>query len=262
MEHEDLYDLIPAYALDALDPDEKDRFEAWLRAHPDAQSLLDDYRQVADHLVMMAPVQPAPAHLQADLRARLAAERSSASPTAVSAPEPPPTLSNAGRTLRLHRRWRRTALLTAAAVVLVIVAGLVLIRPAAAPAENAAEAYARIAAEDGAGWFDVVPGDVSDAVTGDLVVTPDGGEAVIRVAQLPPIERDQTFQLWLVDQSGSRVSGGLFRPGTDDATYIRVPLDRPVADYQAFGVSLEPDGGSPLKDAPTGPRVFLVPLSS
>ncbi|WP_119069467.1 anti-sigma factor [Aggregatilinea lenta] len=256
MEPEDLFDLIPAYALGALDADEKRRFEAWLREHPNAQSMLDDYRQVADHLVVMASPRPAPPHLQDDLRARLAADRGAKRPAALPKPDISP-----GRTLRLHRRWRRLALL-AAAVVLLVVVGLVLIRPASAPGEDPAEAYARIAAVDDAGWYDVVPGDVTDTVTGDLVSSPDGDEAVIRVAQLPPIEQNQTFQLWLVDDSGSRVSGGLFRPGTDDATYIRVPLDQPLDNYQAFGVSLEPEGGSPMPDAPSGPRVFLVPLSS
>ena len=260
MQHDDLFELIPAYALGALDPDEQSRFEAWLRDHPDAQILLDEYRQMADHLVVMAPVQPAPQRLQADLRARLAADRAAASPAA---PAPPrASLSANGRVLWLNRRWRQVATLAAAAILLIIVGVLALRPESSPPQENPAQAYARIASEDNAGWFDVVPGDVTDTVTGDLVVTPDGSEAVIRVAQLPSIDQDQTFQLWLVDDSGSRVSGGLFRPGTDDATYIRVPLDRPLADYQAFGVSLEPDGGSPLKDAPTGPRVFSVPLNT
>lgn len=265
MQHDDLFDLIPAYALGALDPDEQSRFEAWLRDHPDAQILLDEYRQMADHLVVMAPLQPAPARLQADLRARLAADRTAApesGPESKPKSPPPAPLPASGRVLRLHRRWRQLAALAAAAVLLVVVGVLALRPESSTPREDPARAFERIAAEDDAGWFDVVPGDVTDAVTGDLVVTPDGSEAVIRVAQLPPLGQGQTFQLWLVDQSGSRVSGGLFRPDQDDATYIRVPLDKPLADYRAFGVSLEPEGGSPLKDAPSGPRVFLVPLGS
>ena len=45
-------------------------------------------------------------------------------------------------------------------------------------------------------------------------------------------------------------------------TYVRVPLDgRRLSDLAAMGVSLEPAGGSPYADRPTGPRVFAIPLT-
>ncbi|MBI5667532.1 MAG: anti-sigma factor [Chloroflexi bacterium] len=91
---------------------------------------------------------------------------------------------------------------------------------------------------------------------------PDGREAVIRVENLPAIGSDQTFQLWLVDEAGAR-SGGLFRfANTQGENYIVVPLDKPVSEYRAFGVSLEPAGGSPYADRPTGPRVFRVEVNA
>ena len=95
-----------------------------------------------------------------------------------------------------------------------------------------------------------------------LVASPDGDEAVIRVEQLPTLPGDQAFQLWLVDAAGTVTSGGVFnRQGDADATFIRVPLEQPLDAYQRFGVSIEPAGGSPFPDRPTGPRVFSVQLS-
>jgi anti-sigma factor RsiW len=78
MNRDDLIDLIPAYALGALDADEKAEFETWLAGDLQAQALLAEYRQVADRLVIAAPLRAAPPHLQADLRRRLATTRTKA----------------------------------------------------------------------------------------------------------------------------------------------------------------------------------------
>jgi len=85
----------------------------------------------------------------------------------------------------------------------------------------------------------------------------------IRVEALPALSEENIFQLWLVDDSGVRTSGGLFRQARDDvATYIEIPLAASFEAYQGFGVSLEPAGGSPYPDRPTGPRVFAVPIEA
>lgn len=262
MEHDDLYELIPAYALGALDPDERARFETWLRANPDAHAVLEEYRQVAAHLVALAPVQPAPERLQADLRRRIAAERPAAGDVVPpGAPEPgsPPAPV---QVIRPRRRWRVAAILAAAAILLVVVGVLLIQARGPEPELELARTYERLSAAEGASRYAIVPGEVDDAVTGDLVVAPDEGEAVIRVAELPPLAEDQIFQLWLIDREGNRISGGLFREQTREATYVRVPLEQPLDAYQAFGVSLEPEAGSPFPDQPSGPRVFSIPLSS
>ena len=107
-----------------------------------------------------------------------------------------------------------------------------------------------------------MPGEVQESVSGDLVVSPDGRRAVLRVSGLPTIGDDQVFQMWLVDDQGARTSGGLFRGGENrEPVYLHVPFDTSVSMYQGVGVSLEPAGGSPYADQPTGPRVLSVPLS-
>ncbi|MEP0763458.1 MAG: hypothetical protein HRF48_12060, partial [Chloroflexota bacterium] len=72
---DELLGMIPAYALNALDPDEARVLEAWLPTDPEGQALLVEYRALAGQLYVLAPPRPAPAHLGADLRARLAAGR-------------------------------------------------------------------------------------------------------------------------------------------------------------------------------------------
>ena len=48
---EQLLNLVPSYAIGALDEDERAEFEAWLQHDQEAQALLADYLAVADHLV-------------------------------------------------------------------------------------------------------------------------------------------------------------------------------------------------------------------
>jgi len=77
MDRNDLLDLIPAYALGALDAEERAAVETLLATDAEAQQLLAEYQGVAETLMLTAPARPAPAHLQADLKARLAAQRES-----------------------------------------------------------------------------------------------------------------------------------------------------------------------------------------
>lgn len=77
---------------------------------------------------------------------------------------------------------------------------------------------------------------------------PDSGQAVMRSAALPLLERDQTYQLWLVPADGVPVSAGVFDVnGAGSATLI-FDMIVPMDSLSALGISVEPQGGSP---APT-----------
>ncbi len=238
-----LYDLIPAYALDALDPEERAAVESQLDTDPEAQRLLAEYRQVAELLVYTAPARPAPPQLADDLRRRLAAQH------------PRPT-----RTAAPARRRQYRALWLAAAVVTLAAAAALLLRPALMPpAPDPAQAFATLTASQNVLHIPIAPGEGQEVVTGELVAAPDGTLAVIRVESLPALSPDQTFQLWMREADGDVYSGGLFRAAPGDVAYIPVPLEgRPLDSFVGFGVSIEPAGGSPYPDRPTGPRVFAV----
>lgn len=246
---DELLGMIPAYALNALDPDEARALEAWLPTDPEGQALLAEYRALAGQLYVLAPACPAPAHLGADLRARLAAGREQRAQPA----------SRALVRRRAARLW-----LAAAAVLAVVVAALLVLRPfeESRPApEDPAQLYAHIAAQAGAQRFALEASEDQPALRGELVATPAGDRAVIRVEQLPVLAANQTFQLWLLDREGALRSGGIFT-AAGDPMYILVPLERPLLAYERFGVSIEPAGGSPYADRPTGPPVFRVYVHS
>ncbi|HEX2905487.1 MAG TPA: anti-sigma factor [Phototrophicaceae bacterium] len=244
MKRDELLDLIPAYALGALDANDLAAVEAWLPTDVEAQHLLAEYEALTDLLVLAAPAQSAPAHLSADLRQRLGSTR----------PQPP---LQALPKPTLRRNWMLVFI--GAAALVVVVAGLwLLLRPAVDPGEAL---YESLSNRPDVRTIALTPG-LQETTRGDLMTTAAGREAVIRVENLPVIGTDQTFQLWLRDTDSVR-SGGLFRfDNPQGENYLILPLEKPVTEYVAFGVSLEPAGGSPFPDKASGPRVFRVEIGA
>lgn len=234
MDRSELFDLIPAYALGALDPEERAAVEALLAVDAEAKHELALYQDITATLPLAAPARRAPDHLGEDLRRRLAAER----PAAVTV-------------LPSRRSNLWVSLLAAAAVLVVVIAATLLLnRP-----DPGAQLYTQIVAQAG---FQQMTIEGSAVANGDMVVSPDGQQAVIRLTRLPQLQDNQTFQLWLIDGEGTH-SGGLFDFSDPQATYYMViPLARHALEYDAFGVSVEPEGGSPLVTAPSSDPIFAL----
>ena len=227
MDRSELLDLIPAYALEALDPDEKRQVEALLKTDSEARDLLAEYQDITTNLILATPAKRAPAHLQDDLRKRLAANR----PAAVL-----PSVSQRPTRRRISI-W--VPLLAAAAIITIVFGAIAYLNRN--PAERL---YNQIKAMPG---YKIMPIPGADGTTpiGEMIASPDGSQAVMRMTRLPALQSDRTFQLWLIDDSGAH-SGGLFPFTQPDSTYyVVVPLAKNVLDYKAFGVSVEPTGGSP-----------------
>jgi anti-sigma-K factor RskA len=229
MDRNELLDLIPAYALEALEPDEKLQVEALLKTDAEAQQILAEYQDITNNLILATPARPAPAHLQDDLRKRLAASRPSQA-----APSVP----------KLNQR-RRIAVwmpLLAATAIIAIVFGV----RAYLNRNPAQDLYNQIVAMPDHKTMPI-PGADGTTPIGEMVATADGSQAVIRMTRMPALQSDHTFQLWLIDDSGAH-NGGLFPFLQPDSTYyviVPLPQNKNVLSYKAYGVSVEPSGGSP-----------------
>ncbi len=238
MDRSELLDLIPAYALEALEPDEKRQVEALLKTDAEAQQLLAEYQDITTNLILATPARRAPAHLQSDLRQRLVANRP----------------QGQASTLLIRPERRRMSIwvpLLAAAAVIAIVFGVI----AYLNSNPAEDLYNKIKAMPGYKTMQIPTGD-PNAPAGEMVASPDGTQAVIRLVHMPTLQSDSTFQLWLINDSGPQ-SGGLFSFKQADATYyVVVPLDsKNVMDFKAYGVSVEPANGS---DAPTTIPIVVI----
>ncbi len=248
MDRQELLDLIPAYALGALDFDERTEVEALLQTDQEAQSLLNEYQAITEAMVVMTPARRAPFALQEDLRQRLRDN----------VPELP-TLQVTPRPRRFNRYiWIPMA---AAAALVVIVGALLLWQGSAGSGPE--RLYGQLVAQAGARRIPIQTGENFQA-NGELVISEDGEQAVIRVENLPALQPNQTFQLWLVETQtpDAPQSGGLIQfANPAAANYILLPLEKPASAYAGFGMSLEPAGGSRAPVGPSGPRVFGVALS-
>ncbi len=269
MNREELIELLPLYALGHLDPEEKLAVEALLRDDAEARQLLDSYRLVQDTFILGTPLRQAPAHLQADLRHRLAMENAAQGPTQVTRRPLPADLASqqptqqmrkpALRSRKLSRpRFSSVAFGGVAAALLLVVALLAFLRLG----DNPVREYAQIIAQSGAERIAVTSLE-NFGIQGELVISADRRAAVLALSNLPAVTDAQTLQLWLAQvEPPIVVSGGLFRPmpAEDGRTYLTLPLDRPVDGYLRFSVSLEAEGGSQFPDKPTGPRIVVVAL--
>ena len=250
MDRETFLDLIPAYALGALDNDERVAFETLLGQDAEARALLAEYEAVAQALPLTASFQAAPDHLGDDLRRRVTASRPASNPAAPQA---------AAKNSPLFKRWLLAAALVA---VLLGVSVVYTLRQRATSQEvcpNTQSLYQQIVASQNALRLPLNVAEEFPGIGGDLFADPDLNAAILHVKDLPTLDTNQTYQLWLAG-AGPTISGGLFNgAGTD--TCIVVPLEAPLAQYTGFGVSLEQAGGSPDPNGRTGPRVFNVRLA-
>lgn len=230
MDHETLRELIPAYALGVLDADEKRQIEALLAEDAEARQLLDEYRIVAESIALTAPAKQPPSDFEQKLLFR-------------------------ARRKRALRSYRLP--LAAAAIFLGIIGVVLLFGQMSSEPANGQVIYEEIIADPAGMQLALVP-DLSPDIAGQLVYLKDENKAVLRVSNVPPLDDGQIYQLWLVDDAGSS-SGGLYRL-TEETNYVQIAITKPVPEYARFGVSLEPESGSPLGDQPSGPRVFSIPI--
>ena len=239
--HENILELIPAYALNSLDSDEAALVSHHLSGCELCQAELDAYEALVDVMPLAAPdMQPSPA-LKGRLMTQIKSEP--ASDTAV-----PPTrskperswgrqLSEAFQNLLTGPRWRPVALL----IVIGLVVGNVL-------------QWQQANAPDPNSWRRVrlTGSEVAPAARGIIYISADGRNGTIIVDQLPLLSPDQQYQLWLI-QDGQRTSGAIFSVDQDGYRGLQIESPLPLQEYGAFGITIEPAGGSP---GPTGERVL------
>lgn len=249
----EVHALSGAYAVDALDTEERARFEEHLRSCPTCRTEVDELRGTAALLATDADADP-PAGLRDSILAGIETVR----PLPPLAPAGEPGSGSPAPTTPAARRrprrlpFRGTPLLAAAAVVLLVaVAGLVAWRPwtGADDAPTAAERV--LAAEDATRASQELP----DGSRATVVVSRSEGAAVIVTEDMAPAPDGKVYELWLQTPDGEMEPAGLM-PDDPDATVL---LEGDATEATGVGVTVEPDGGSPQ---PTSEPVLLLELEA
>jgi len=251
MNREDVIQLLPAYVLDALESEARQEVDGLLTVDSEAQALLEQYRQIESVLPLMAEHRTASSDLRDRFLDRLHEETAPSD-------DPMPIIQFPEKPKRKGIPLRRRYLVSMVATFVIAVVGLVLLLTSEPEAPTPQVTFYEISNQTDAERI-TIAASADSVVEGDLVISSDRERAALRLKQLPVINDDQAFQLWLVDESGA-MSGGVYPMPEDYALYVVIPNEKPIDNYIRFGVSLEPAGGSPLGNAPSGERVFSVAL--
>jgi anti-sigma-K factor RskA len=233
VEPQHVTELIPAYALGCLDTGDAELVERHLAACAVCRAEAASYRPITAQIALAAPLAtPAP-----ELRARLRAGIAAAPTPARAAPRPSWGARLAAFAQRIAPVWTPVSLLL---IVGLLVANLLLwqtnVRPAASTLVTVQMS-----------GTDQAPG-----ARGVLSAAAAGQSGLLVVQGLPPLDASQQYQLWLV-QDGQRTNGGVFSVDAAGFGQLQVEAPQPLAAYGAFGVTVEPAGGSP---GPTGAKVL------
>lgn len=227
---QDLHHLAAAYALDALDPDERVAFEAHYPSCEICAAEVADFRETAAVLAADVAVSP-PADLKASIMAEVAQTRQLS-----------PRRSDVVELDRVRARRRRLLQgVGAAAAAVLLVVGTVVVTGSDGddfgPVLEAADA-SFVTLEGDAGSIEAIWSDELDQVVVQATGLADPGQGL-------------TYALWSL-RDGEAVPAGLFAPDADGS--LAAVLDVDDLDPAAWGVTIEPDGGSPQ---PTGEVLFV-----
>jgi anti-sigma-K factor RskA len=232
---------LPAYALGALDAEDVAALEAHLQTCDVCRAELAKYRSISESLLTAVP----PRQPSAALRKRLQSQ-----------------LPSAQRTARPRFAWSfsQFALGTALVVLFALsVFSFIQMREL----QNRQTAFLKqlqqnqfalsMLAYPSTQAFPIADG---NTFSGSVLLDREHNTIALVMWRLPILPQNQTYQIWLIEPNGHRVSAGLFR-SQENTSYTTQPVfsKQAVSNFVGIGVTVEPAGGS---DQPTGPRIFKV----
>ncbi|MBM7829745.1 anti-sigma-K factor RskA [Agromyces cerinus] len=263
-EHDALRDAVAAYALDAVDAEERAAVERALAEDAELRDEADGFAETAALLTGAAePVEPPPA-LKSRLLAQLdglaqqlpdaaapdvpaAATVPAASPVAPQAPRAPGPAARAAK-----RRWfqRPGAIIAAAAASVVLIAGAII--GVAWTGPNGWGAQREMAAIAEAPDVESSTHELEGGGAVTLYWSAEQGRSGVVVEGLPDVGEASTYELWYIDDAGAQ-SAGTFDVAEGETWRV---LEGDFAPGVAVGVTVEPAGGSPQ---PTTEPIVVIP---
>lgn len=222
----EIHALSGAYAVDALDAEEKALFEEHLAACPACQAEVAGLREATASLAQSAETEP-----PAALRDRVLAEIRTVRPL------PPEVRSAAPATVRaLPLRRRLTAFAVAAALLGVAGVGTVVWHETTTSDQGRLSAADRVLRASDARRVSL---SLEGGGSASVVRSVSEGKAVLIAKDMPAAPSDRVYELWLQTPAGAMVPAGTMTGG--DATVV---LEGDAAKATAAGITVEPKGGS------------------
>lgn len=242
--NDEVISLAGAYVLDALDDDERARFEAYLAESPEAAAEVRELREAAA-LLGAAAAEPPPDGLQAAVMRRIGTVGQE---PPVRPHEPPAAVRATTRIPRLRSTGMASKLaygVAAAAVVIAVGLGAVVAQLASridTIQQTNDQIAAVVAAEDARRLSATVEG----GGTLSAVVAPSQGAAVVVGRSLPSLPEDRVYAVWAMLGEEATPVGELV---------AGEPLPMTSDEMDGIGLTVEPAG--PLT-TPTGELAALL----
>jgi anti-sigma-K factor RskA len=224
----DVHELTAAYALDALEPDERDRYESHLAQCESCRAELAELGETAAALAYGVASPAPPPELRTRILDAAAAERSNV----VSLPR--------------RRNWLAGVAAAAACAALGFgIWGATL--SSSLDSERSARAAEHRAMEI---YMDPSAKHVGLRGRAGTVAVDQTGQGVLVVNRLPAAPDGKTYEAWVIPPGSKPIRAGLFEGGKG---MTMVPLGTNVPTGSVVAATVEPRGGV---DAPTAQPVF------
>lgn len=245
----DIHGLVGAYAVDAVDEQERSDFELHLAECPECQAEVASLQATATQLSLMSETAP-PASMRDSVLAGIRTVRPlppleaqsrgplASGPVGGSSPTADAPTRDEGNVVQLRPRRRVTAwLASAAAAAVLLVGGLAWSPWDNGPRANVSATEQVLEAKDAQRFEKTIGG-----AKATIVRSASLGKAVIIADHMPAAPDGKDFQLWLDQPNRGMVSAGVMPHGAADTVTLLLSGDAATA--TAAGITVEPAGGS------------------
>lgn len=242
----DLHLLTGAYALDALDADERARFERHLTRCASCQEEVRGLGETAARLATATAIVPPP-----EMRQRVLA-------AATQTRQLPPAsrvipVLGAYQAARHRLKSAGPAVMTTLAAAAAIIVALVVLQVTTSNQLHATQARSQaVAAVLSAPDARVQSSKTSIGGTVTAVVSASHREAVITTAGMPTLAGNHVYELWVINGTGARSAGLL-------PSQAQPVLASGVVGADHLGITVEPAGGT---SQPTTTPIILIPAQA
>ncbi|MBI5034789.1 MAG: anti-sigma factor [Chloroflexi bacterium] len=250
----ELEELYPAFALDAVDEQDKKNIENHLKTCQNCSEIVEDYRSVSDMLPFAVPMVDPPDYLKARVLA------ATVSPHIVQ-----PRISIWQTLVAGFTNTLRSPAFAAVTMLLVLGLGIwnislqtQLNQQQAANQQMASEVTRQRALVSTIAYADTQPKRMeatssAPQAVGRLYAAPELNAMALIVYDMPTLQSNQVYQIWLIDPNGDRTSGGTFSVDNAGRGWVLIRAPKSLKNYEGVGITVEPAGGSPK---PTGPKMM------
>jgi anti-sigma-K factor RskA len=228
--HEQIHEMLPAYALGCLDEEEAVLVSEHLATCAKCNELLLEYNRTVDALAYGSSSICPPDSLKEKLMRKIQ-----------SPAEIPSVFQPASKRWKWKSLWQRFSPAWAFASLMVIISLSVVNY---IQWHNTQKLQDEIAVDlvvlKMKGTFRAPKGD------GTFVISQNRKKGVLVASDLPIPDESQQYQLWM-KKNGQQVSGGVFSVTKTGYAVVEIQSNESLSSFKSFEITLEPAGGSPTQ---------------